>query len=129
MISTVRSGLSGAVNTKRSVRSRRASSPGCLRLAALKWFDMVAPSEVCAWAVALRRGSAVEEAEQGGVDLGGVGPGDGVRAAFDHDELRVLDQGGEPFAGLGQGQDLVGVALDDEDGDVDLGQVVAEVGG
>ena len=27
-----------------SVRSRRASSPGCLRLAELKWFDMVTPS-------------------------------------------------------------------------------------
>src|SRR4029453_1904717 len=43
MISTVRSGLSGAANTNRSVRSRRASSPGDLSLAALKWFDMVTP--------------------------------------------------------------------------------------
>src|SRR6266478_8394643 len=43
LISTVLSGLSGARKTKRSVRSRRASSPGNLRLAALKWLDIVAP--------------------------------------------------------------------------------------
>src|SRR5258708_33898810 len=43
MIRIVLSGLSGAPKTKRSVRSRRASSPGNLRLAALKWLDMVTP--------------------------------------------------------------------------------------
>ncbi len=39
----VLSGLSDDLNTKRSVKSRRASSPGNLRLAALKWLDIVAP--------------------------------------------------------------------------------------
>src|SRR5258708_35554801 len=43
MIRIVLSGLSGAPKTKRSVRSRRASSPGNLRLAALKWLDMATP--------------------------------------------------------------------------------------
>ena len=52
-----------------------------------------------------------------------------MRAAFDHDQLDVADQAGQLFAGFLQGQDLVGVALDDQDGHVDLGQVVAEVGG
>jgi len=33
-----------------------------------------------------------EEAEQGGIDLVGVGPGDGVRAALDDDEVDVGDQ-------------------------------------
>jgi two-component system KDP operon response regulator KdpE len=45
----------GAAKTNRSVRSRRASSPGCLRLAALKWLDMVVPSGVGA-GVELRPG-------------------------------------------------------------------------
>jgi hypothetical protein len=36
MISTVLRGFSGEVNTYRSVRSRRRSSPGNLRLSALK---------------------------------------------------------------------------------------------
>src|SRR6476646_5055666 len=54
MISTVLPGLSGAAKTNRSVRSRRASSPGCWRLAALKWFDMVTPSVVLGWMVVLR---------------------------------------------------------------------------
>src|SRR5258708_4289742 len=77
MSSMVLPGLSGAVKTNRSVRSRRASSPGDLRSAALKWFDMVAPSVVLV-RVVLRPGSAAQEVEQGGVDLIRVGPGDGV---------------------------------------------------
>jgi hypothetical protein len=99
----------GKTNT--SVRSRRRSSPGNLRLSALKWFDILfflVGSDV--WA---GPGSAADEVEQGGVDLGGVGPGDGVRAALDDDEQHVLDQGGQPLAGLVQWQDLVRVALDD----------------
>jgi len=43
MISTVLSGSQPTLNTNRSVKSRRLSSPGNLRLSALKWFDMVAP--------------------------------------------------------------------------------------
>src|SRR5258708_248815 len=91
MINTVRSGLSGAVNTKRSVRSRRASSPGCLRLAALKWFDMVTPSVVLVWVVELRqvelrRESATQEAQQRRVHPVGAGPADDVRTTFDHGE-------------------------------------------
>src|SRR2546421_13123843 len=42
-ISTVLPGLSGDANTKRSVKSRRESSPGNLSMAALKWLDIVAP--------------------------------------------------------------------------------------
>jgi hypothetical protein len=38
-------------------------------------------------------GLVAEEAEQRSVDLVGVGPGDAVRAALDHDEFHVGDQG------------------------------------
>src|SRR5260221_13372254 len=43
MISTVLPGSSDDLNAYTSVRSSRVSSPGNLRLSALKWFDMVAP--------------------------------------------------------------------------------------
>src|SRR5580658_10775237 len=118
MIRTVLSGSSAEVNMNRSVKSRRRSSPGNLRLSALKWLDIS-----FSWCAL-----AADEVEQGGVDLGGVGPGDGVRAARDDDQLHVLDQAGQPPAGLVQRQDLVRVALHDQHGHVDLGQVVAEGG-
>src|SRR5450755_3356205 len=117
MISTVLSASSAEVNMYTSVRSRRRSSPGNLRLSALKWLDMVAPLVVMAriggrdgmtGAAAISccgtlrvacapgrlggRGSGAQEVEQGGVDLAGVCPGDGVRGAVDHDEVHVLDQ-------------------------------------
>ncbi len=44
-------------------------------------------------------GRMTEEAEQGGIDLIGVDPGDGVRAAFD-DEVDVGDQPGQPLTGF-----------------------------
>src|SRR5580692_6086407 len=74
-------------------------------------------------------GSAAKEVEQGGVDLVGMRPGDGVRAALDHDQADVFDQVRQAGGGLVQRQHLVRVSVDDEDGHVDLGQVVAEVGG
>jgi hypothetical protein len=52
-----------------------------------------------------------------------------VRAALDHGEPHVVDQAGQPPAGLVQWQDLVRVALQDQQGHVDLGQADAEVGG
>src|SRR3974390_2310740 len=70
----------------------------------------------------------VQEAEQRPVDLVSVSPGDGVRTALDDDELHVVDQAGQPLAGIGVGQDPVGVALHSQYRDVDLGQVAAEVG-
>src|SRR4029077_15232956 len=48
MISTVLPGSSVDLNANTSVRSRRVSSPGNLRLSALKWLDIVAPSMVIA---------------------------------------------------------------------------------
>jgi hypothetical protein len=42
MISTVLPGSSVDLNAYASVRSSRVSSPGNLRLSALKWLDMVA---------------------------------------------------------------------------------------
>src|SRR5580704_2491476 len=69
-----------------------------------------------------------EEVEEGGVDDVGVSPGDVVRAALDRDERQVLDQGGQPGGGGRVGQDPVGVAVDEQGRDVDLGQVGAEVG-
>src|SRR5258708_31533720 len=52
------------------------------------------------------------ELQQGVVDLLGVGPGDGVRAAGDDHRLHVADQAGQPCARLGEGQNLVVIALD-----------------
>jgi hypothetical protein len=68
------------------------------------------------------------ELQQGAVDLVGVGPGDGVRAAVDDHHLQVADQAGQPFAGLGVRQDMVVIALDNQHRHVDLRQVGAEVG-
>src|SRR5256885_13671684 len=48
MISTVLPGSSVDLNANTSVRSSRVSSPGNLRLSALKWLDMVAPLRVIA---------------------------------------------------------------------------------
>ncbi len=61
-----------------------------------------------------------EEAEQRGVDLIRVGPGDGVRTALDDHEIDVGDQPGQPLAGLVERQDPVRVALDDQYRDIDL---------
>ena len=57
-----------------------------------------------------------------------VRPGDGVRAAFDHDEGQAADQRGQPVAGELDGQDAVLVALDDQDRDVEAGDIGTEVG-
>src|SRR5215469_6463186 len=69
-----------------------------------------------------------DELEQGGVHLIGMGPGDGVRALVDTDELDVLDHAGQPLASLRVRQDPVVVALDHQHRDVDLRQVRPEVG-
>ena len=63
-----------------------------------------------------------EEVQQGAVDLVGVGPGDGVRAAVDDHRLHVADQAGQAFAGLRVGQDPVVIAMDDQHRHVDLGR-------
>src|SRR5215831_7189357 len=100
MISTVRPGLSGAAKTNRSVRSRRASSPGDLRSAALKWFDMVAPSVVVACVVVVPRPGINCAGSRAVPCRPGPGPGDGVRAALDSGELDVVDQAEQAFDGL-----------------------------
>src|SRR5215475_1907421 len=43
MIRTVLAGSSSDLKANTSVRSSRVSSPGYLRLSALKWFDIVTP--------------------------------------------------------------------------------------
>jgi hypothetical protein len=43
MMITVLSGSSAEVKTNKSVKSRRRSSPGNLRLSALKWLDTISP--------------------------------------------------------------------------------------
>ena len=67
------------------------------------------------------RPRVAEEAEQGRVDLVGVGPGDAVRTALDDDEVHVRDEAGQPLAGLVERQDPVGVTLDNQHRDIDLG--------
>src|SRR5262249_6330858 len=114
MISTVRPGLSDASKTNRSVRSRRASSPGDLRSAALKWFD----TALLRWylcVVWLRPG--ISCTGSGAVPCRpGVGPGDRARAAFDRGELDVVDQAEQAFGGLLWRQDLVCVSMENQHG-------------
>ena len=69
-----------------------------------------------------------EKAEQGGINLVGVGAGDGMRAALYDDEVHVRDEAGQSLAGLVERQNPVGVTLDDQYRDVDLRQVGTEVG-
>ena len=97
MISTVLSGSSVDGNANTSVRSRRRSSPGNLSLSALKWFDMGLLGG-CDGGTGGQR----SRNEQGGVDVVGVGPGDGVRAALDHHQLHVVDQAGQPLTSRGR---------------------------
>src|SRR5215469_6065446 len=89
MISMILSGSLEDLKQNTSVMSSRRSSPGALRSSALKWFDMGGSFET---GLCGGQGSAADGVEQRGVDLAGVGPGDGVRAALDHGELHVVDQ-------------------------------------
>src|SRR5689334_17050841 len=68
-----------------------------------------------------------DEVEQCLVDLVGVGPDDRVWAASDDGGAGVLQQRGKPAAGGLVGQDAVLVAVNDQDGDADRGQIAAEV--
>src|SRR5947207_2873890 len=71
---------------------------------------------------------AGEEAEQCAVDCVGVGPADVVRATLDRDDRYVRDELAEPCGGGLEGEDAVLGTVEDQRRDVDLGQVVAEVG-
>src|SRR5229473_8173838 len=68
-----------------------------------------------------------DEVEQCVVDLVGVGPDDRVRPARDDDGAGVGQQRGKPAAGGLVGQDAILVAVDDQDGNADRGQVAPEV--
>jgi hypothetical protein len=76
---------------------------------------------------ALGRAGQRDEIEQRLVDLAGVGPDDRVRPAFYDDAVDVPDQGRQPVSGRLTGQDAILAALHDQDRDVDLGQVAAEI--
>src|SRR2546423_9926386 len=66
-----------------------------------------------------------EELVERAVDLVGMGPGDGVRASFDDDQLHVLDQAGQAFSGLVERQEAVGTALERPKRHVEITQVAA----
>src|SRR5689334_20440487 len=68
-----------------------------------------------------------DEVEQCLVDLIGVGPDDRVRAASDDGGAGVLQQRGKLAAGDLVAQDAILVAVNDQDGDADRGQIAAEV--
>src|SRR5690349_15762725 len=68
-----------------------------------------------------------DEVEQRLVDLIGVSPDDRVRAASDDGGAGVLQQRGKLAAGDLVGQDAILVAVNDQDGDADRGQIAAEV--
>ena len=110
MISIVLSGSPVASNANRSVKSRRVVAGelevgGAVVVGYGRSFgcDLVMIAQV---GDAAAGRLAAQEVQQRGVALGGVGPGDGVRAAFDDDQLDVFDQGGQPLAGLFERQDL-----------------------
>ena len=68
-----------------------------------------------------------DEVEQCPVDLVGVGPDDRVRPARDDHRTGISQQRGKPAAGGLVGQDAILVAVDDQDGNADRGQVGPEV--
>ena len=72
------------------------------------------------------RARVADEVEHCPVDLVGVGPDDCVRAARDDDGAGILQQRGKPAAGGLVGQDAILVAVDNQDGNADRGEI-AEV--
>jgi hypothetical protein len=68
-----------------------------------------------------------DEVEQYLVDLVGVGPDNRVRPARDDDGAGIAQQRGQLAAGGLVGQDTILVAVDDQDGNADRGQVGPEV--
>jgi len=70
---------------------------------------------------------SADEVEQCLVDLVGVGPDDRMGPARDDGKAGVLQQRGKPAAGGLVGQDAILVAVDDQDGDADRGQIAPEV--
>src|SRR6202042_651733 len=70
---------------------------------------------------------AAQEVEQCRVHLVCVSPGNRVGAALDDHELELVDQVGYALAGLVQGEHLVRIPPNHQDGPGELGQVGAEV--
>src|ERR1700730_18494850 len=136
MISTVRSRLPGAVNTNRSVRSRRASSPGnwkgCSWSPALKWLDTVEPPHASGDAGAGHRFVAyiptAEKTDQRLVHLVSVRRKHAVGSARDHDQPAVLHRLLRPDPRRRDWTDPVGVTMHHERGHLELSKVAAEVG-
>src|SRR5262245_33010032 len=73
------------------------------------------------------RGSSAKEAHQLLVHDVGVRPGQAVRGVLHAHHLAALDGRVREITGDGDGDNAVLVAMDDERGDVDLGQVLAEI--
>jgi hypothetical protein len=69
----------------------------------------------------------LDEVEQCLVDLVGVGPDDRVRPAGDDGGAGALQQRGESPTGGLVGQHAVLVAVDDQDGNADRGEIAPEV--
>lgn len=69
-----------------------------------------------------------DEADQGAVELGGVGGVEAVRGALDLRQRTVLDHLVRALTADLERDDAVGVAVDDERGNVYLAQILAEVG-
>src|SRR6185437_14195047 len=105
---------------ERLTRSQRGSAgPSVLRPALRRVLRSAVPSAGPA--------QVAGEVEQCPVDLVGVGPDDRVRAARDDGGAGVLQQRGKPLASGLVGQDAILVAVDDQDGDADRGEVAPEV--
>src|SRR6266567_7282161 len=68
-----------------------------------------------------------KEVHQLKVDLVRMGPGYAMRSIFHHYKAGSLDQLGSPMSGRGDGQNAVRIAVKDQSGHVDMGEVFAEV--
>jgi len=78
------------------------------------------------WAGGCLFGTA-EEVDEFDVYFVGVSPGDAVRAVLDGNQPRTFYEFGGFLSGGRKGHDAVGFAVDHESGNVDAGNVVAEI--
>src|ERR1700756_3129144 len=68
-----------------------------------------------------------QKAQEGGIDLFCVRPGNSVRTSLDHGQASTFDELGGALSSGRKRNDAVVVAVNDEQGHVHTGQVLAEV--
>ena len=106
--------------------ARSSRSNAATRAASTDVVPARVPLSISAWVTQPRSVSTLMPSCR--LTRSGVAGVDGVGAGGDDVQLGVRDELGGAPAGDLQGHHGVGVAVDDQDGDVDLGHVAAEVG-